>query len=97
MATTNLGKVSLTPRGGYNSSTQYERLDIVGYKGSSYIILKPCKGIPPTGDDITSMLMSKCGENFKYTDFTPEQLALLKGDKGAAGADGKDGRDGKDF
>lgn len=36
------------------------------------------------------------GEPFRYEDFTPEQLASLKGDKGDKGADGKDGANGKD-
>ena len=34
------------------------------------------------------------GDPFTYEDFTPEQLASLKGDKGDKGADGKDGADG---
>lgn len=34
------------------------------------------------------------GDPFTYEDFTPEQLASLKGDKGDNGADGKDGADG---
>jgi hypothetical protein len=91
MAKTNLGKVSLTPRGQYNAATPYVRLDVVGYKGSSYIILKPCQGIPPTGDDITSMLMSSIGADFTFADFTDEQLALLKGEKGDTGAQGIQG------
>lgn len=39
------------------------------------------------------------GDPFTYEDFTPEQLASLKGDKGDKGdngTDGKDGADGKD-
>ena len=34
------------------------------------------------------------GDPFRYEDFTPEQLASLKGDKGDKGTDGKDGADG---
>ena len=34
------------------------------------------------------------GDPFTYEDFTPEQLASLKGDKGDKGTDGKDGADG---
>ncbi|RXM42356.1 hypothetical protein BOW55_20640, partial [Flavobacterium sp. YO12] len=37
------------------------------------------------------------GKDFKYEDFTPGQLAGLKGADGAAGKDGADGIDGKDF
>ena len=34
------------------------------------------------------------GEQFRYEDFTPEQLEALKGPKGDKGEDGRDGRDG---
>ena len=34
------------------------------------------------------------GDPFRYEDFTPEQLASLKGDKGDKGDNGKDGADG---
>lgn len=36
------------------------------------------------------------GDAFTYEDFTPEQLASLKGEKGADGIDGKDGSNGLD-
>lgn len=36
------------------------------------------------------------GDPFTYEDFTPEQLASLKGDKGDKGTDGKDGQNGAD-
>lgn len=36
------------------------------------------------------------GDPFTYSDFTPEQLAALKGKDGINGKDGKDGADGKD-
>lgn len=37
MAKTIIGKVSVTPKGQYVSGTNYERLDIVSYQGTSYI------------------------------------------------------------
>ena len=37
------------------------------------------------------------GEPFRYEDFTPEQLADLKGEQGIQGVPGKDGVDGKPF
>ena len=37
MATYNLGRFILNPRGNYNSSTTYNKLDVVLYNGSSYI------------------------------------------------------------
>ena len=36
---TNLGRVSLVPRGPYDPAEVYSRLDIVGYEGSSYLVL----------------------------------------------------------
>jgi hypothetical protein len=35
------------------------------------------------------------GDPFTYEDFTPEQLAALKGEKGDKGEDGVDGKDGQ--
>lgn len=37
---TNLGRVSLVPRGAYDSATEYHWLDIVQYDGSSFLVLK---------------------------------------------------------
>ena len=37
------------------------------------------------------------GDAFTYNDFTPEQLAALKGEKGDKGEDGKDGQNGSDY
>lgn len=36
-----LGPVGLNPLGDYNSQTEYEKLDVVLYQGSSYVALKP--------------------------------------------------------
>ena len=48
MPTTNqLGKVSLIPKGEYSSKTTYERLDVVNYNGSGYIVRQKCTGITP--------------------------------------------------
>lgn len=78
MAKTNLGKVSLTPKGQYNATTQYERLDIVQYEGNSYIVLLPTLGVTPTVS-ANYMLMARKGAKgdtgtpFTYADLTPEQ------------------------
>ena len=40
MATTNLGKVSVTPKGAFTTGTSYEKLDIVTDQGSGYLSLK---------------------------------------------------------
>ena len=45
---------------------------------------------------VEDFLNSMRGEPFTYEDFTPEQLASLKGPKGADGKDGVDGKNGVD-
>ena len=89
MGKTNLGRVSVAPRGAYNNETSYKRLDVVEYEGSSYLFLKDSTGIDPTGDGEVTMLLAKKGKDFIYDDFTPEQLAGLKGEKGDKGDLGK--------
>lgn len=37
---TKLGRVSIVPRGAYDSTTEYHWLDIVQYGGSSFLVLK---------------------------------------------------------
>ena len=39
----------------------------------------------------------KDGDPFTYEDFTPEQLAALKGEPGKDGENGKDGQNGSDY
>ena len=89
MGKTNLGRVTLAPRGAYNNEVLYKRLDIVEHEGSSYLFLKDSTGIIPTGDGEVTMLLAKRGKGFTYDDFTPEQLAALKGAKGDKGDPGK--------
>lgn len=45
-STSDLGKVSIVPKGEYSSIVQYERLDIVGSNGSAFIALKNSIGHP---------------------------------------------------
>ena len=89
MGKTNLGRVAFAPRGTYSNETAYKRLDVVEYEGSSYLFLKDSTGIAPTGDGEVTMLLAKRGKDFTYDDFTPEQLAGLKGEKGDKGDLGK--------
>lgn len=60
--TTRLGKVSLTPKGEYNEGSPYERLDVIGHEGSSYLVLKDFSGILPTGEGEYTMLLSRKGD-----------------------------------
>lgn len=57
---TKLGRVSLVPRGEYDPKAQYQRLDIVRYGGSSYLVLRDLQGaMPEDGEDY--MLISEKG------------------------------------
>ena len=53
-----LGPVGLNPLGNYNSQTEYEKLDVVLYQGSSYVALKPAQGIVPTNAEYWQKLVS---------------------------------------
>lgn len=46
------GRVLIIPRGTYNASTTYEKLDAVLYKGKGYIALKTVTGIAPSDDGV---------------------------------------------
>lgn len=129
MPSTNLGKVSITPKGEYNAQIAYEPLDVISYQGDGYIVLKSVQGVTPVNGDTYMKLVSKGdagqkgdtgapgekgdpgqpgeqgvpgekgeqgekGDPFTYADFTPEQLAALKGPKGDKGDKGDTGADG---
>lgn len=57
---TNLGRVSLTPRGEYDPAAQYTYLDLVRYEGSGYIVLRPVQGVTPV-DGGDYMLLAQAG------------------------------------
>ena len=59
MTTTNLGKVAVVPKGEYSSAVQYERLDIVQYERSSYLVKQAVIGVAPTDGAIYALLASK--------------------------------------
>lgn len=67
-----LGKVGMTPKGEWNNSTTYERLDIVSYEGSSYIAIIQNRNSRPSEDNQDWMIGAKHGE------FTEEQLEEFK-------------------
>lgn len=58
-----LGFVSLAPRGEWDASVTYKRLDTVNYGGSSYIVLKALTGVTPVGDNVNYMLLASKGDN----------------------------------
>lgn len=67
-----LGKVGMTPKGEWNNSTTYERLDVVSYEGSSYIAITQNRNSVPTDSNPDWMIGAKHGE------FTEEQLEEFK-------------------
>ena len=75
---TNLGRVSIVPRGEYDPAVQYERLDIVRYAGSGYLVLRPVQGVTPD-DGADYMLITEKGG---------------AGDTGATGPRGEQGETG---
>lgn len=54
-----LGKVTITPKGAYDVSATYERLDVVTYSGSSYMALQKTIGNLPTNTTYWELLASK--------------------------------------
>lgn len=90
MANTNLGKVSLTPKGEYNAETAYERLDVVQYEGSSFIVLRNVSGVTPTdGEDY--MLAASKGDVGPQGEVGPQGLQGIQGETGPQGPAGADG------
>lgn len=56
----NLGKVTCTPRGEYNAETEYRRLDIISYNGSSYqVIADSVTGVTPEVGENYMLIASK--------------------------------------
>lgn len=67
-----LGKVLITFEGEFNSSTQYEQLDIVTYEGSTYIAKQDTQGNLPTNITYFALLVQKPIKGTDY--FTQEEI-----------------------
>ncbi len=79
MSRTIIGKVGLTPKKDYDLSTSYKRLDLVSYKGSSYVCLKDCIGVLPTNDMYWQLSASKGDLPINGVDYnTPEEKEEFK-------------------
>lgn len=61
MPNTDLGQVSIVPKGEYAPNAQYERLDAVQYQGSGYLSLKKQAGVTPV-DGADWMLLVAQGD-----------------------------------
>ena len=60
MAETSLVKVSIVPRGDYNPSAEYERLDLVTYNRNGYQAKTNVTGVAP-GTDATKWMLQVMG------------------------------------
>lgn len=85
-----LGKVMLTPKGEYDSTKTYTRLDAITYKGSSYVCLADTSDTPPTAN--WQLLADKGATG----DVGPQGPKGDKGDTGPVGQQGPQGLPGKD-
>lgn len=80
MATTKqiLGKVTVTPKGEYQTDTEYKRLDIVTFEGSSYIAKADNTNVPVTNSDTWLKLVEKPIKGTDY--FTEEDIIAIVGE-----------------
>ena len=82
---TRLGRVSLVPRGAYEASAVYNRLDIVEYEGSSYLVLADgVTGVTPAAGPEYMLVAEKGGKGDPGAPGTPG----AKGDPGERGETG---------
>jgi len=82
---TRLGRVSLVPRGAYDASAVYNRLDIVEHEGSSYLVLKDgVTGVTPVAGPEYMLVAEKGGKGDPGAPGTPGG----KGDPGERGETG---------
>ena len=56
MAETNLGRVSIVPKGDYSANTEYSRLDVVKYNRNAYLAKTNVTGVTP-GTDATKWML----------------------------------------
>lgn len=85
---TNLGRVSLVPRGAFDAAAVYNRLDVVEHEGSSYLTLADgTAGLAPP-DGSAFMLLAKMGNM---------GVPGPQGEPGPQGPQGAPGTDGTSF
>ena len=81
MSKRNIGRVALVLRGEYAQTAEYEALDVVTYKGSSFIVKRRCTGITPEPGDYYMLAASKGKTPIKGEDyFTSEDIRVLISD-----------------
>lgn len=94
----NFGKLSIIFKDEFDRYANYERLDIVIYKGDAYICKQNCQGILPTNTVYWQLMVKKGKSAYEiYKDNVPagstiltesEWLNTLKGQKGDRGEKG---------
>lgn len=80
MATTNLGKVSVTPKGEYDPIITYERLDIISHNGSSYIVKQASTGVTPIEGEFYALIAEK-GDGGSFVKKAYKTYAAMDADK----------------
>ena len=95
MAKTKIGKVSPVPRGEYNNTNQYEKLDIVSKDGGSWIAKKPVRGVEPGTDPESWMQLAKKGNTGEQGPKGETGATGPKGDTGETGPQGPKGDTGE--
>ena len=80
MATTNLGKVSGTPKGEYDPIITYERLDIISHNGSSYIAKQTSTGVTPIDGEFYTLIAEK-GDGGSFVKKAYKTYAAMDADK----------------
>lgn len=91
MAKTNLGPVAFKPRGVFNNTAAYTKLDVVEAFGGSYLALKDMTGISPIENvtDENWQCLVKRGNAGVDGEKGDPGAAGAKGEKGDAGPAGK--------
>ncbi|MDE7242784.1 MAG: glycoside hydrolase [Oscillospiraceae bacterium] len=77
---TNLGRVSVVPKGTYSPDTKYERLDLIHYQGSGYVVLREVQGVEPAGgEDYMLLIEGSAGPDGRL----PEELYAVRVQSGS--------------
>lgn len=90
MPRTILGKVSLAPRGEYSPEAAYTALDVVSYRGSSWLALKNVTGVMPEEGE-SWMLLAQKGDQGE------QGIQGIQGIQGETGGPGPTGPQGASF
>ena len=91
MPETKIGKVAPVPRGEYNNTNQYDKIDIVSMDGGSWISNKPVRGVKPGTDPESWTQLAQKGDTGPKGDTGDTGPQGPKGDTGDTGPQGPKG------